>query len=159
MKGHGHAWKICSVSARGFVAIGMAGEKPIDGRELAFDLDPRCRGWKAGKVVEGLPYAAGDRVLLTWVLRGEKRIAMLRTAGASLETIRREQAERWNQETAAEGVAGQVQTVEGDTVHVMVFATHWSQAGRLKEKQTVRLMPAGKGLRPAGEGVDAEVAF
>jgi hypothetical protein len=159
MKGHGHAWKVRSVSARGFVAVGMAGEKPIDGRELAFDLDSRCRVWKAGKVVEGLPYAAADRVLLTWVLRGKQRVAVLVTDDASLESIQREQAERLGRATASEGVAGQVQTVEGDTVHLMVFATRWSQAGRSKEKQTVRLMPAGKGLRPAGEGVVAEMVF
>jgi hypothetical protein len=159
MKGHGHAWKVRSVSDGRFVAVAVAGDKPLDGKELTFDLDPKCRVWKAGKVVKAMPYAAGDRVLMTWVLRDRKRIAVLVTDDASLKALEKEQAERLDKKIAAEGVAGQVQTVEDGVVHVMVFATHWSQAGRLKEKQTVRLRPSGKGLRPEGEGVAAEVLF
>jgi hypothetical protein len=94
---------------------------------------------------------------MTWVLRDKKRVAVLVTDDASLDAIKKEQAERLDKQVAAEGVAGQVQTVEGDVVHVMVFATHWSQVARLKEKQAVRLRPSGKGQRP--EGVAAEVTF
>src|SRR5262249_38078434 len=93
MKGHGHYWRIRSVNAKGFTAVGMAGDKPLDGKEVAFTLDPKSRIWKAGKIVEAMPYAADDKVLLTWVLRGEDRVAVLMTDDASLDAIKKEHAE------------------------------------------------------------------
>jgi hypothetical protein len=29
----------------------MAGDKPLDGKEAAFELDPNCQQWQAGKRV------------------------------------------------------------------------------------------------------------
>jgi hypothetical protein len=161
MKGHGHFWQVKSVDekARKFVAVAMAGDKPLDGKEAGFELDSACQYWQAGKRVEQAPLQPGDKRYLTWCQRNEQRRVMLVADDASLEALKKQESERLDREIAAEGVAGRIETVEGDTVHLLVFATHWAQAGRLKEGQLVRLTATGKGLHPAGEAITAKVTF
>src|SRR5262249_5845777 len=49
------------------------------------------------------------------------------------------------------------QSVDGASVHVMIFATYWSQAGALKQGQPVRLSASGPGYVPTGATVAAKV--
>ncbi len=161
MKGHGHFWQVKSVAEKGrkFVALGMAGDKPLDGKEATFVLDPKCEQWYAGKRVEQAPLQPGDKRYLTWCYRNDQRVAMLIADDASLEAVKKQETERLDREIAAEGVAGRIETVEDATVHFLIFATHWSQAGRLKEGQVVRLTATGRGFHPTGEPIDARVTF
>src|SRR5262249_48728900 len=114
------------------------------------------KGWRGGK--PGRPAVRpGDRVYLTWCLRDGKRVVFLVADDDSLEAVKKEQQARVAAEVAREGIAGQVEGVEGTTVQFMVFPTYWSQAGVLRPGRAVRLTATGKGHRPAGPTVTAKV--
>jgi hypothetical protein len=86
---------------------------------------------------------AGARRYLTWCDREGRRVVRLVADDAGLEGLKKQEAERLDREVAAEGVAGRVESIEGTEVHFLVYATHWAQAGRLKEGQAVRLAATG----------------
>jgi hypothetical protein len=155
MKGHGHVWEVRKVTddGRGFTARVLAGGKPLDDKELIFQLDPKCQIRRAEKK----ELRAGDHLYLTWCLRDGKRVVMLIADDASLDTIKKEEQERVAEQVAKEGLGGRIEGVEGKTVQFMVFATHWAQAGQLKAGQDVRLMRTGKGYRPTGDAIEAKV--
>jgi hypothetical protein len=157
MKGHGHFWQVQAVHGPTFTARVMAGNKPLDERVHSFTIDPGCRSWQGGKRVERFALNAGDKMYLTWVLRGEQRRVMLMVDDASLEKIKEEEAARVAAQVAAEGIAGWVETVEGDLVHLMVFSTYWQQAGQLSAGMTAQLTATGKGFHPHGEPVPVRV--
>jgi len=161
MKGHGHCWQVKTVveKDRQFSAVGLAGDKPLDGKEATFVLDPQCQVWQAGQRVQQATLQPGDKRYLTWCYRKDQRVVHLLADEASLEALKKQEAERLDREIAAEGIAGRIESVEGTTVHLLVFPTHWSQAGRLKEGQVVRLTATGRGYHPAGEPVAAQVTF
>lgn len=160
MKGHGHYWQAKVVLDDGgtFTAVAMAGDKPLDGKEVAFNLDPSCRVWQGGKRVERATFKA-DKRYLTWCYRKDQRVVMLMADDASLEAIKKDEGARLGQQIAAEGIAGRVESVDGRDVHFLVFGTHWAQAGTLKEGQTVKLTTTGRGFHPTGMPVPAKVTF
>src|SRR5438552_3050264 len=90
MKGHGHYWQVKSVEdgGRKFVAVAMAGDKPIDGKEAAFVLDAQCRQWLEGKRVEHAPFKPADKRYLTWCYRNDQRLVMLLSDDASLDALK-----------------------------------------------------------------------
>ena len=95
-EGHGHYWQVQAVEPGGqkFTARVMAGDQPLDDRVLPFAIDTQCRHWHGGKLVERFPLAVGDKLYITWVLRGEQRIAQLMADDASLEAIKQEESAR-----------------------------------------------------------------
>jgi sialidase-1 len=158
MKGHGHAWKILEIKGeKGFVAQVFAGDKPLEEKSYAFELDPACRQWSGGKLIEKFPMQVGDRIYMTWVYRDNRRTAMLLTDNASLETLKQLETERIDKEVAAEGMAGRIETIDKDRVQFMIYSTWWAQAGRLKPGQTVQLAETGPNYRPTEVRVEAKV--
>ena len=159
MFGHGHFWQTVAVDGPNFTARVMAGEKPLEEQPREFTLDPQCRKWKDGKLVEQVELTANQRLYLTWCLREGKRVVMLLSDEASLPAIKQQEAERMAAETAKEGVAGRLESLDKHTAHVLIFNTHWSQAGQIKEGQSVRLSATGPGFHPQGETISGTVKF
>jgi hypothetical protein len=159
--GHGHYWQIRKADKDGghFTAIVMAGDKVFDPIEHDFVIDAHCAKWNNGKLAEHVALAENDHVYLTWCLREGKRVVMLLSDRASIDAIENQEADRLALEVAAVGLGGQLQTVDGDTVHLMISSTHWAQASHLKPGDVVRIAPSGKGYLPQGSGVEAKVTF
>lgn len=159
MKGHGHYWQIRAVEPNGrkFTARVMAGDKVLDERELSFEIDPKCRQFHDGKPVDKFPLQVGGKCYMTWVMRGEQRVAMLLTDDASLEALKKEEAARVAGQLAVEGMAGRVESVEGANVHWMAYSNHWQQAGALTPGTAGSLQLTGKGYHPQGETVDVHI--
>src|SRR5262249_6130375 len=97
------------------------------------------------------------KVYLRWCLRDSKREVMLIADDASLDALKKHETERLQAETKRHGMRGRLQSVDGTTAHVMIFAVHWAQASQLKQGQRVRLSTTGKGLAPKGETTEAKV--
>ena len=141
MKGHGHFWQIKSVAkdAASCTAVAMAGDKALDGKELAFRIDPKCKTWRAGQVDEKFPFGVADKIYLTWCLEKDQRNVMLASDDASLEAIKQMEAVRLQKVIDRDGVNGHVESWDGEKLHVMIYARHWAQAGRLNDQQAVLL--------------------
>lgn len=149
MKGHGHFWQVVSVAnPQSFVAQVYAGEKPLEEKTHPFEIDPACQKWLAGKLVSDFPLKTGDHVYMTWVYRDNRRVVLLLADDASLETLKELETKRINAEIAAEGLAGQIETVEKDQVQFMVYSSYWAQSGKLQPNQAVTIATTGPGYRP-----------
>jgi hypothetical protein len=160
MQGHNHRWQVASVADgdRQFkAALYQGNEKKLEKDELSFELDEKCRILHEGKVVEKFPYKAGDRLLLNWVYRKDRRVVLLVSDDAGVKVLQEEEKARVAKEVAAEGMAAHVEEVDGGRVQLTVFATYWAQARDFKAGQAVNLRGTDKGLRPAGEAVTAKV--
>lgn len=159
MKGHGHYWQVLAVdaNARTFVGRIMAGDKPLGSPDVTFKLDPNCRCWRDGAVAETRLPAVDDKRYLTWAYRDGQPTVLLLADDASLDAVKKEQEERTSQTVAREGLSGQLEVIEGNTVYVLVHSTYWFQARLLKPGNTVRLTATGAGLRPQGEQLAARV--
>ncbi|MCE9605305.1 MAG: sel1 repeat family protein [Planctomycetia bacterium] len=159
MKGHGHSWEVCKLTAGGFTARVVAGDKPMDDQEREFAFDPECRVWSKGELVPKAKLAQGDHVYMTWCVRDGKQVVKLLSDETSLEAIKKLESERLAKTIAAEGLAGRLESVDGDRIHFMIFAEHWSQSQQLKEGSRVRISGTGKGFHPEGPTVEATVTF
>lgn len=158
MKGHGHAWQIHEVSGgKGFIAQVFAVDKPLEEKSYTFEIDPDCRKWLDGKLVQEFPLQPGKRIYMTWVYRDDRRVAMLLTDDASLETLKKQETQRIAEQVAAEGMAGRLETIDKDTVQFMIFSNWWAQSGQLKPGQLVEITATGPGYRPTGARVAAKV--
>lgn len=158
MKGHGHAWQVREVSgAKNFVAQVYAGDKPLEDKSHAFEIDPACKKWSGGKLTDAFPIKPGDRLYMTWVYRDERRVVVLLADDASLETLKRLETERINKEVAAEGLAGQVEMIDEGQFQFMVYSTYWAQANQLKTGQAVQIVQTGPGYRPTISAAKAAV--
>ena len=150
MKGHGHYWKVTSVTnPTSFVAQVYAGDKPLEEKMHSFEIDPACQKWSGGKLVETVSLKPGDHVYMTWVYRNDRRVTLLLSDDASLETLKDLETKRINAEIAAEGLAGQLETVDKDQVQFMVYSSYWAQSGKLQPNQPVTIVTTGPGYRPA----------
>jgi hypothetical protein len=158
MKGHGHAWQIRKLEGDKFSAQAMAGDKPLEEKPRDFVIARTCATWQAGVRADAGKWSVGDRVYLRWCLRDARREVMLMADDASLETLKKQEAERLREETKRLGMMARLQSVDGTAVHVMIFATHWSQAGTLKQGQRVRLSRTSEGFVPKGETIEAKLA-
>ncbi len=159
MKGHGHYWQVQKVDPGGrtFTARDMAGDKPLHERVPAFEIDPTCQAWHGGKRVEQYPLASAGKLYLTWVQRGERRVVLLMSDDGSLDAIKKQEEIRVAEQIAADGIAGQVQSVDGDTVHFMVFSSFWQQGNQVAPGMAGSLRETGTGYRPTGEPVSVHV--
>ena len=158
MKGHGHAWQVRDVASPDrFTAQVFAGDKPLDESVCEFEIDPDCRKWKDGNRVDDFSLQAGQRLYMTWVYRDARRIAMLLTDDASLETLKKLAVERVAAEVAADGMAGRIELMEPDQLQFMVFSNWWVQSNQLKPGQAVALAPTGPGYRPTAQRIAAQV--
>ncbi len=146
MRGHNHAWQIDKVSAGGFTAHGMAGDKPLDDKVANFEFDPKCKFWRGGKLVEGANAKAGERVLLTWCYEDKRRVVKLLSDAASLDAIQSEAKKRIGERVKREGMTGFVEEVTKEKTRVLVFATWWQQAGELKQGDKLRLQMDGTAI-------------
>ena len=159
MKGHGHSWQVRQVTDSGFTARAVAGDKPLEEQDRAFVLDPECRIWSKGQLVKKATLAENDHIYLTWCARDGKQIVRLLSDEASLEAIKQREADRLAEEIAAEGIAGRLDSIDGQQTHFMVFAEHWFQSQQFKEGTRVRVTGTGKGFHPQGPTVEATVTF
>ena len=80
---------------------------------------------------------------MTWVYRDTRRVVMLLTDDASLDTLKKRETERIAKQVASEGMGGRLETIEKDQVQFMIYSTHWAQAGQLKPGQVVQLATTG----------------
>ena len=149
MKGHGHFWKIKSIAIDGlwFTATGMAGDKSLDDKELKFMVHPTCRLLQAGKSIASLPVGVGDKAYLTWCLRDDKRMVLLACDEASLDKLKKDEAERLKEEIGKAGMSGTIDGIDGARIHVCIASTFWMQAGQLRigDKIELRLHRTEKG--------------
>ncbi|MBI3857699.1 MAG: hypothetical protein HY293_18615 [Planctomycetes bacterium] len=153
MKGHNHAWRIDEVAAggRGFVARVMHGDKLFDPNPGRFELDPACRIWRDGKIVDQPGLTQDERLFLTWCTDGTRRVVRMMADAASLNAIQAEGQKRVQERVAREGMGGFVESVGDGKAQILIFATWWAQAAGLKPGQTIRLQTS------ASDGVDAKI--
>lgn len=159
MRGHGHVWQIGEVTGKSFVARVMAGDKPLDGKDYTFFLDPRCQRWQGGKVGKAELPAKGDKVYLTWCAEKERKVVKVLCDEASLEALRKQEETRVNQERKELGFPGLAEMVEDNQVHLLLFATHWQQLANVQHGQEVVLHEADGVFQKQGDGVIGKVVF
>src|SRR5262249_30296550 len=140
-----------------FSAQAMAGDKPLEERPRDFVIAKTCASWQRGALAPAAKWSVGDKVYLRWCLRDSKREVMLIADDASLEALKKQEAERLQGESKRFGMLGRLQSVDGTAAHVMIFAVHWAQAGQLKQGQRVRLSATSRGFAPKGDTVEAKV--
>jgi hypothetical protein len=159
MKGHNHAWQVEDVAqgGRGFTARVMHGEKIFDPNPGSFELDPKCRIWREGKVSETPGLAKGERLYLTWCAQEKRRVVRLMADAASLGAIQAEGQKKVQERLAREGMAGFLEDVALGKARLLVFSAHWAQAAALRKGQILRLKSSDAACRPTGDGVDARV--
>ena len=157
MKGHNHAWQVETLTVNGFTARVMAGDKPLDDKGAAFTLDRECRYYRGGKRVAAAGLAVSDRLYLTWVYDGERRVVKWLTDAASLDVVQAEARKRIAARCDRDGLAGFVENVADGKAHVLVFATFWSQVGEWKSGDVLQLQGSDATYRAAGARVDARL--
>lgn len=161
MKGHNHAWQVRSVSADGgrFTAQVMAGDQPLiaEDEPAAFTFDAACRILRDGQPAERSSLKVGDRIYMTWVYRDDQRIARLVADDASLDVVKAEEHERVAERVAREGMAGFVEEVKGGTVQLLIFGTHWAQAGKLAAGRLLLLQASSEKGVPQGRPIAARL--
>jgi gluconolactonase len=157
MKGHNHAWQVESVTADGFTARVMAGDKPLDEQIATFTLDKGCRIYRAGKRVETAGLAKGDRLYLTWVYDGKRRVVKWLADAASLDVVQAEAKKRITERCERDGLAGFVEEVGDGKARLLVFATFWSQVGEWKPGDALTIQGTDAAYRPTGERVQVRL--
>ncbi len=159
MKGHGHVWEVQSAAADGrhFRARVLAGDRPLDGQVVSFDVGEKAEHWRAGRRAEQAPVREGDRLYMTWVYREGRRVVQLTADGGSLDALREVERRAVDKRLAADGLAAHVEAVDGAVVHLLIFPTYWSQAAGWKEGDAVEVRTTAARLRPVGDGVAARV--
>ena len=149
MKGHGHYWKMYGFTTpTSFLAQVFAGDKPLEEKQHTFEIDPACQRWSRGKLGEKTVLKPGDHIYMTWVYRDDKRVVLLLTDDSSLEKLKELETKRIDAEIAAEGLAGQIETLEKDHVQFMVYSSYWAQSSKLQPNQAVTITTTGPGYRP-----------
>ena len=139
MKGHNHAWEVVKVIDNGFIARGMAGEKPLDEKPATFTFDAKCKYSRAGKLVDAGDVKASERLLLTWCYEGDRRVVKRLSDAASLDLIQKDVRQRIHARIRKEGMTGFVEESSKDKTQILLFATWWQQAGDLKPGDTIRV--------------------
>lgn len=159
MKGHGHAWVIQGVQAdgRAFSAQVFAGDKVFEEKPRDFELAADARVLRDGKPAAIPALKAGERLYFTWTATGGRRVVRLVSDDASLDTLKQEELGRITARLATEGLPGYVEAVDGDTVHFLVFSSHWFQANQWKPGQPLSLRATTATFTPTGDAIEAEL--
>jgi len=159
MKGHNHAWQVEGVAdgGRGFSARVMHDDKIFDPNLGSFELDPNCQVWREGKKAEQPGLAKGERLYLTWCYEEQRRVVKTMADAASLNAIQAESQKLVRERLARDGMAGFVEDVADGKARLLLFSTHWAQAGAIQKGQTLTLKASDASYRPSGDGVEVRV--
>ena len=159
MKGHGHAWVIRTVapSGREFSAQVFAGEKPFEEQPRTFTLADDVKCFRHGQRAESPALQAGDRLYFTWTKTADRRVVRLLADDASLEAVKKTEADAVAARVAREGLTGQIELITGDTVRFLIHSSYWFQGNQLKPGQTVQLRATDAQFAPLGNAVEAEL--
>lgn len=159
MKGHNHAWIIQSVKngGREFSAQVFSGDKVFEEKPRDFTLAADARVFRAGQPSLEPGLKNGERLYFTWTLNADRRVVHLITDDASLDVVKNAELDRVRARVARDGVTGFVEAIDGDTVHYLVFATYWSQAGQWKPSQTFALHATTSTFAPTGDAIETEL--
>lgn len=144
MKGHGHYWRVESVAEdkAGFTARVMAGNRPFGENSTTFRLAKDCRVLRDGKSASSPQLEPGGKLYLTWCHEGDERVVHVLADAASLPVLKQAEEQRIAQRVDREGLSGQVEVVNGQTVRFLIFSRHWAQANSLKPGRTLVLRPS-----------------
>ena len=159
MKGHGHAWVIKSVKpgSREFTAQVFAGDKVFEEKPRDFELAGDARVWRGGKPAPTPALKEGERLYFTWTSTDNRRVVRVVSDDASLDTLKKGELDRITARLATEGLLGFVEAVDGETVHFLVFSSHWFQANQWKPGQIVSLRATTATYLPTGDTIEAEL--
>lgn len=159
MKGHNHAWVIQSVKPGGreFSAQVFAGDKPFEEKPRDFTLATDAQFFRHGQRTDSPALKPGDRLYFTWTKETAGRVVRLIADDASLDAVKKIEADVVAARTARDGLTGQVELVSGDTVHFLIHSSYWSQGNQLKPGQLVQLRATDAQFNPTGEAIEAEL--
>jgi sugar lactone lactonase YvrE len=159
MKGHNHAWIIQSVKPGGreFSAQVFAGDKPFEDKPRDFQLATDAKFFRHGQRADSPALKTGDRLYFTWTKDGDRRVVRLLTDDASLDAVKKIEADAVAARIALEGLTGQIEAVDGETVHFLIHSSYWSQGNQLKPGQLVHLRATDAQFAPAGDAIEAEL--
>ncbi|HEV7403396.1 MAG TPA: SMP-30/gluconolactonase/LRE family protein [Chthoniobacteraceae bacterium] len=159
MKGHGHAWIIQSVQPGGqkFSAQVYAGDKVFEEKPRDFELAPEARIVRDAEHAADNSLQKGERLYFTWTLTGDRRVVHTVADDAGLELLKKEEAERVDARLAREGLGSFIESVDAETVHLLIFSSFWSHANRLKPAQTLDLRATTATFVPTGDPIAAEI--
>ena len=159
MKGHGHAWIIQTVQPGGreFSAQVFAGDKVFEDKPRDFTLAPDAKLWRNGQRTDALALKPGDRLYFTWTKADDRRLVHLVTDDTSLDAVKKLESDAVASRVASEGMTGQVEAVNGDTVHFLIHSSYWFQGNLLKPGQTVQLRATDTQFSATGEAIEAEL--
>jgi gluconolactonase len=159
MKGHGHAWVIQSVKPGGreFSAQVFAGDKQFEEKPREFELAADARIVRGTEPGADVALQKGDRLYFTWTLTGDRRVVRTVADDAGLEVLKKEEAARVDARLAREGLGSFVESVDGETVHLLIFSSAWFHANQLKAGQTVGLRATTPTFTPTGDAIEAEI--
>ena len=159
MKGHGHAWVIQTVQpgGRAFSAQVFAGDKPFEDKPRDFSLAPDAKFFRHGQRTDTPALKPGDRLYFTWTKEADRRVVRLLADDASLDTVKKLETDAVSARIAQEGMTGQVEAIDGDTVHFLIHSSYWFQGNQLKPGQPVQLRTTDSQFNPTGDAIEAEL--
>ena len=159
MKGHNHAWIIQSVKPGGreFSAQVYAGDKPFEDKPRDVQLATDAKFFRNGQRTETPALKAGDRLYFTWTKEADRRVVRLITDDASLDAVKKIEAEAVAARIAKEGLTGQIEAIDGDTVHFLIHSSYWFQGNQLKPGAALQLRATDAQFAPTGDAVEAEL--
>ena len=159
MKGHGHAWVIQSVKPGGreFSAQVFAGDKPFEDKPRDFTLAADVKVFRNGQRTDAPALKTGDRLYFTWTKDADRRVVRLVTDDASLDAVKKIESDQITARIAQEGLTGQIEAVNGETVHFLIHSSYWFQGNLLKPGQTLQLRATDAQFAPTGDAMEAEL--
>ena len=82
---------------------------------------------------------------------------LFRSDDASLDTVKKLETDAVSARIAQEGMTGQVEAIDGDTVHFLIHSSYWFQGNQLKPGQPVQLRTTDSQFNPTGDAIEAEL--
>jgi len=159
MKGHNHAWVVQSVKPGGreFSAQVFAGDKPFEEKPRDFTLATDAKFFRQGQRTDSPALKAGDRLYFTWTKEADLRVVRVIADDASLDAVKKIETDAVAARIARDGLTGQVEAVNGDTVHFLIHSSYWFQGNQLKPGQAVHLRATDAQFNPTGDPIEAEL--
>jgi gluconolactonase len=159
MKGHDHAWVVQTVKPGGreFSAQVYAGDKPFEDRPRDFQFAADAKFFRHGQRTDAPALKSGDRLYFTWTKDGDRRVVRLVSDDASLDVVKKIESDAVAARVAQEGLTGQIEAVDGDTVHFLIHSSYWFQANQLKPGTALQLRATDAQFAPMGDAIEAEL--